>query len=303
MTTFQKPAKTFIEQVNILKYRGMLIADEQAAAFYLGQINYYRLGAYWLPFEKDHATHTFKAGTTFEQVLDLYVFDRELRLLVLDAIERIEVTLRTRLAYELAHRHDCHAYMKPTIFKNFKAWAQLVASLIGEIDRADEVFIDHYKKTYSQPELPPIWSVSEVMSFGQLSKWYQQLAPMPTRRAIANHFDCDQQQFEGLIQHFVYVRNLCAHHSRLWNRKFTKTIAKPKTKPQGLANQGNFDQTNDSDRKIYNTLVFIVYFMDKIAPHHSWRTRLLNLLERHPNISKTAMGFPANWQSFAIWQR
>lgn len=233
---------------------------------------------------------------------EIYVFDRELRLLVLDAIERIEVAIRTRFAYELAHRHGAHAFMDQQFFKPLFRWEKLLESLEGEIDRADEVFIEHYQRNYDQPALPPIWATCEVMSFGQLSKWYQSLAPKQTRTAISSHFDCDEKQFEGLLQHLVYLRNTCAHHSRLWNRKFTKTIAKPRNKPLGLAQQCNFDQTTSADRKLYKSLVFLLYFMDKITLQHTWRQRLIDLLLSHTNISKAYMGFPEDWQSYPIWQ-
>ena len=254
-----------------------------------------------MPFEQTHSPHCFKPDTSFEQVLELYVFDRELRLLILDAIERLEVAVRTRFAYELAHRHGCHAYLQGQYFKPAFRWHSLLESLKTEVSRADEVFIEHYKRSYDDPELPPIWATCEVMSFGQLSKWYQLLAPIQTRKAISSHFDCDEKQFEGLLQHFVYLRNTCAHHSRLWNRKFTKTIAKPRSKPMGLRAQCNFEPSHSAERKIYNSLVFLLYFMDKIAPQHTWRKRLVDLLLTHHNISKTAMGFPENWQSHPIW--
>ena len=93
-----------------------------------------------------------------------------------------------------------------------------------------------------------------------------------------------------------------AHHSRLWNRKFTKTIAKPRNKPFGLAQQCNFDQTTSADRKLYNSLVFLLYFMDKIAPQHTWRSRLLHLFNTHHHIPKAWMGFPEQWASHPIWQ-
>ena len=302
MKLFNKTPKTFTEQLEILKSRGMTVSDEQQAIFHLSQVNYYRLGAYWLPFEQTHSPHCFQENTHFEHVWDLYVFDRELRLLVLDAIERIEVAIRTQFAYEIAHRHGAHAFMNQQYFKNTYKWNKLIENLQGEIDRADEVFIDHYKRNYDHPNMPPIWASCEVMSFGHLSKWYQLLAPRHTRKAISGHFDCAEMQFEGLLHHLVYLRNTCAHHSRLWNRKFTKTIAKPRNKPFGLAQQCNFDQTTSADRKLYNSLVFLLYFMDKIAPQHTWRSRLLRLFNTHHNIPKAWMGFPEQWASHPIWQ-
>jgi len=86
---FDKPAFTFEDQLDRLIERGMVVDDRAQALRYLEHLNYYRIGAYWLPFEADHGTHQFRDGTRFEDVLNLYVFDRALRLLVMDAIERV----------------------------------------------------------------------------------------------------------------------------------------------------------------------------------------------------------------------
>ena len=122
---FAKPATTHAQQVMLLRQRGMVIDDPAAAAFYLQHLNYYRLGAYWLPFEADHATHSFKPGTKFGDVLNLYVFDRELRLLVLDAIERVEVSVRSQWAYQLAHQHGPHAHLDAVLAFRLHLWQQL----------------------------------------------------------------------------------------------------------------------------------------------------------------------------------
>ena len=295
--TFTKPAKTLSEQVDLLEQRGMLFADKAQAEFYLGQINYYRLGAYWLPFEADHATHAFNPGTTFEAVLSHYIFDRELRILLMDAIERIEIAVRTRWAYEMAHQHGPHSHMDSNLARHFASWVENVGSLYREVKRSDESFIAHYKTEYSQPDLPPVWAICEVMSLGLLSRCYTHLGPMATRRAIANHFELDQQQFEGLLEHLTYLRNLCAHHSRVWNRRFTKTMPLPRSKPKGLYAQLN----PQADRKLYNSLVILLHLMDVIAPHHHWRQHLIQLLNKYP-VNITDIGFPSGWQQLQIWQ-
>ena len=105
---FNKPPTTYAQQLALLMQRGMCVDDADRAAFYLQHLNYYRLGAYWLPFEADHGSHRFVAGTSFDDVLNLYIFDRELRLLLLDAIERFEVSVRSLWAYHLAHEHGPH---------------------------------------------------------------------------------------------------------------------------------------------------------------------------------------------------
>jgi abortive infection bacteriophage resistance protein len=115
--SYSKPALSIEQQISQLCGRGMVIADTRLASHYLSQINYYRLTSYWLPFESNHDTHAFQRGTNFEQVLDLYIFDRELRLLVLDAIERVEVAVRTQLSFHLGHRTSGYGKSRVSIRK------------------------------------------------------------------------------------------------------------------------------------------------------------------------------------------
>jgi len=178
---FNKPATTYAEQTELLKQRGMRIDDSDQAEFYFQHLNYYRLGAYWLPFEADHGSHRFKQGTCFSDVMNLYIFDRELRLLVLDAIERVEVSVRAQWAHQMANLHGPHAHLDASLaFKRWH-WQRNLKKLAGEVNRSDEVFIKHLLNTY-QEELPPVWAVCEVMSLGLLSRWYNNLKPMQGRR-------------------------------------------------------------------------------------------------------------------------
>lgn len=292
---FGKPATTYTQQVELLRQRGMIIDDPAAAEFYLQHLNYYRLGAYWLPFEADHATHTFRPGTHFAQVLNLYVFDRELRLLVLDAIERVEVSVRSQWAYQLAHQHGPHAHLDASLAFKRHLWQTNLDKLSGEVARSDEAFIKHLQSTYAE-SLPPVWAVCEVMSLGLLSRWYNNLKPMPARRAIATIYGVDEKVLESWLRHLSLVRNVCAHHSRLWNREFTITALLPRSKPAGLTTQ-----FQTGSRKLYNTLVILLHCMDMIAPRHHWRTRLKALIAEH-EIPVRSMDFPVGWQGLPIWQ-
>lgn len=291
---FAKPAKTFEEQVQLLQSRGMIIDDEQEAKFYLQHLNYYRLGAYWLDFELDHATHKFKPNTNFKDVLRLYIFDRELRLLILDSIERIEVSVRSQWAYYLAHQHSPHAHLDPTLFDP-KYWQTNLNDLTKEVNRSKETFIQHLQRNYNDL-LPPVWAVCEVMSLGLLSRWYDSLKPVQTRRLISRVYGINEDVLESWLRHLSVVRNLCAHHSRLWNRKFSITIKAPPSKANSITNQ-----LVNRSRNLYNTLVILLYFMDAIAPNHHLRSRLLKLISEHPD-TLTPMDFPTNWQKLNIWQ-
>lgn len=290
---YTKPALTCEDQVALLVSRGMSVPDPKEAAFYLRHLNYYRLCAYWLPFEEDHATHRFREGTTFRDVLDLYTFDRELRLLVLDALERIEVSARTQWAHQLGLRHGSHAHLDERLAYRVERWVANLESLRSEVDRSEEEFIRHLKATYSE-ELPPVWAVCEVMSLGLLSRWYANLYPMPTRTAIASVYGVDQRVLQSWLHHLTIVRNVCAHHGRLWNREFT-VLAKQPHRPPVIA--GAFRANSN---QLYNSLLVLLYLMDIVSPGHHWRQRLTLLLARQPMLH--AMGFPNDWQTKKIWR-
>jgi len=292
---YNKPAFTVDQQIDQLRNRGLAIGDTPLARHYLSQINYYRLTAYWLPFESDHTTHTFQQETRFEQVSDLYIFDRELRLLVLDAIERIEVAIRTQFAYQSVHRYGTHPHLNLALFKQTWDHSTNVRQLQKDASDSKETFIQHLLATYAEP-LPLVWATVEIMTLGQLSKWYANLKSGADRNLVAHVYDCDEINLVSFLHHLSTVRNLCAHHNRLWNREFIFTFKLPRQRPQALLNTLNPKEP----RRIYNTLVMLLYLMNRIAPGHHWRQQLVDMLNRH-NIDPTRMGFPDNWKTRAIW--
>ncbi|MFZ2235477.1 MAG: Abi family protein [Dokdonella sp.] len=293
---FNKPALSFAEQVRLLQSRGLLIADADAAERFLSHTNYYRFAGYLLPFESDHPTHALRSGTTFEQVTQLYLLDRELRLLVMDAIERIEVSVRTQWAYHLAHHAAAHAYLLPELVTSAALHIRQLAILERELDRSSETFIKHFKSHYSQPDLPPVWAVCEIMSLGQLSQWYTLLRPISLRKQIARIYGLDQQVLQSVLQHLTYVRNICAHHGRLWNREMVITCVDPKNP----AKLGDALAAPES-RRLYKTLCVITHLLDCIQPNNEWRDRLVGLLSSRTSAT-AAMGFPAEWTDFELWK-
>ena len=296
---YSKPFLELSQQVQLLRERGMQIEDEARAEFYLGQINYYRLAAYWLPFELDHPTHQFRPGTDFDRVLALYVFDRRLRLLLLDAIERIEVSVRACFAHTLASRHGPHPHLKPELFQRPTRYQRLVESLAQEVERSSEDFIRHLRACYEEP-LPPIWAAVEVLSLGQLSSWYSNLARRQDARLISDAYNMDSSTLKSLLHHLTVIRNVCAHHSRLWNREFAVTVQIPNDRPESLI--GQFNAEESARRRLYNALVYCAWLLERIAPGSRWVDRLLALLDEY-QISADQLGFPDGWQQMAIWRR
>lgn len=287
---YNKPATTYAQQLAKLQVRGMVVSDPVAAQHFLQHINYYRLTAYWLPFEIDHITQKFKAGTTFEDVLALYNFDRELRLLVLDAIERIEVSVRAQWAYHLGHTYGAHAHLDKSLAHNPIHWQKNTGDLAREVERADEIFIQHLKTTYAE-ELPPIWAVCEVMSMGLLSKWYKNLRHRSDQKAIAKVYGLSAVTLQSWLHHLSVVRNNCAHHSRLWNRDYARVSIMHRNKNPEFV-------TND---KLYNSFVSILHLMDVIAPNHHWREKMKVLLAANAKWLGD-MGFPADWARRSVWR-
>jgi len=296
---FAKPPISIEAQINLLVSRGMSIPDRVRASRYLTHINYYRLRAYWLPLEQggENGEHLFRAGICFDDALALYLFDRKFRLLVIEAIERIEVSFRTQFAHVLAMRYGSHPYLDSSLFFNPQKYQTCLKGLREEVSRSNETFIDHYRSRYSDPEMPPIWAACEVMTFGQLSRWFDNLKCRPDRQAIAAIYELDEKVLASLMHHLTHVRNLAAHHSRLWNRRLTVTMRHPQ-RPKQL--QRNFNPA--ADRNIHNTLIMLGYLLKVISPGTTWLNRLRQLLREYPQANPAAMGFPENWQTLLFWE-
>ena len=284
-TSFSKPFLTIEQQLNQLKSRGMNFYDESKAKYYLENLNYYRLSGYWLLFEKNHDTHKFNKNTYFEEVLNLYIFDRELRLLLLDAIERIEVSIRSKLAYILAQNFGSHAHLKPEIFASYPKYEKTLTKLKAEIHRnKSEIFIKHHLDKYNE-DLPPIWVSVEVMTMEQISSWYSNIKDRQYKQMIAKYYDLDEKILSSFLHHLTIVRNTSAHHSRVWNKRFTIDFVLPKF-PKQLNSQFNLS----SKKYIYNTLVMCEYLLNIISENNCWKENLDNLIKKH-KINTKRMGF------------
>jgi len=295
---YTKPPLSINDQLGLLVQRGMLVPDVDQARHYLSHVNYYRLRGYWLPFEdaSGAGAHRFRVGTTFDDVVSLYVFDRHLKLLLMDLIERTEVSLRTQWAYQLSMRHGAHAHLVSSLYTSLTVYNKCLASLEEEIKRSHETFIKHYSTKYRQPPSPPLWAVCEVLSLGQLSRWLENLKHRGDRQAIAAIYGLDEKVLCSFLHHLSHVRNLCAHHSRVWNRRFTFTMKIP-SRPPALSSGFN----PAADRQIYNTFVMLGHLISIVSPGSSWRRDLLALLSGCPHAQPDKMGFPSGWQTLPVW--
>jgi len=295
---YTKPPLSVQEQIELLKSRGLHITDEARAGRYLHNISYYRLSGYMYPYLADKKQHRYKTGTVFDDILNLYRFDRELRLLLFAAIEKIEIALRAQIINHFTTNiNDPFWYTNTVYFSDPKKHIELLAAISSCINRShsNDVFIKHFYDTYSDP-YPPVWVVFETLSMGQLSILYSITAKSPSRKAVADYFGVKEPVLCTWLHTLVYVRNICAHHARLWNKDLSITVKLPKkTSHTWLA------ADNLTGRKIYIVLGIIVYMLDTITPRHTFRQKIKELVTKYPHTDIAAMGFPADWLSDPFW--
>lgn len=294
---YDKPPTSIDEQIALLVDRGMYVPSAGRAAHYLRHIGYYRLSAYWLPFEHPPVTqgqrsHQFLNEISFDDVLDRYVFDRKLRLLCLEALERIEVSIRASWVNALALRHGPHAYLDSAHFKCAYEHAGQVAKAASDMGRSSEVFIEHYRGKYCDPGLPPIWVMAETLSFGALSKWIQSTRETNIQKEVMHHLRLPTVEIvHGVFHNLSQLRNVCAHHTRLWNRRFPKKYPHIRKIPDLL----HPETEGEEARYIRNHLVMLRYLMLVINPGTSWPQRLCDLLQLQSSGTIAAMRLPDNW--------
>lgn len=295
---YTKLPKTIDEQIQLLLDRGLIIDDTERAKHYLSNISFYRLRAYTYPFQDNSdPNHPFTTKITFDEILNLYIFDRELRLLLMDAIERIEVAVRTHIIYVYSIRYDSQWNYDSRFFYNEERFENHIEQLEKEVERSHEDFIKHYQNTYTSPVLPPSWMALEVISFGLLSKIYGNLKERYPKKRVAKNFGLMQPRVLVNWLHMIsLVRNIVAHHGRLWNREFILNVRLPKkTKSEWIKN------TDVPKNKLYILLCCIYYLLRTINPTTSFSQRLKEVIGRYPHIDIEAMGFPEDWEKEQFW--
>lgn len=292
-----KATLTYAEQLDLLISRGLIVNDEAHALHCLANYNYYRLSIYWRCFTESGDHDHFKAGTTFEQIWELYNFDRGLRKLVNEACKRLEISARSRWAYELGQEYGPQAYEDPAVFNSAQNHTKLLAGLDAHFAQSKEDFVLHYKSKHQHR--PEIWIVVELFDFGRFRYFYNVTKRAQTRKRIADHYELPEATFCSLLTVCNYLRNICAHHSRLWNRKLTYKLTLPEKKPPTLIPNLRYSPDDDENesRKIYNSLVILSHLNQIIEPQGDWTLRLITHLQTLPPELIPDMGFPADWQT------
>ena len=312
---YSKPYLSLSDQLSLLKRRGLQVADEAAAEDCLHRNGYYRLSAYWYPFREISAgrrTDTFLKDSHFENAVKLYAFDKQFKLRLLDALERVEIAVRSEIALLLGAR-DPFAHTNPSLLHSrfvsprpssgVSQYDEWLDKFTKQVMRSREEFILHYERQYGSRSPLPIWIAIELWDFGMLSHFFGGMQ-IKDREAIAVRFSVpDWQLMESWLWCLNYVRNVIAHHGRLWNSNLSQN---PKLPRHG--EMPDFEALlplHNVSTRIYSICCILSHLSRVTNASSSWPADLKDLIENFPTMpyaSAQDMGFPHGWQLHKFWK-
>ncbi len=294
---FNKQGKLPYEQIINLKRRNLVILNEEKAVDYLTNIGYFRLSAYFYPLLLEPKNkHIFKSGSNFEMALSMYKFDRKLRMLIFNEIEKIEIAIRASITDLVCKElNDVFWITDPRYFRNKEKFTKTLQNITREVSRSSEDFMTHFKEKYNNP-YPPAWMIVEVVPLGVLCNVFTNLTDSSVKKKVAQRFGIRHGVFHSWILTIAGLRNMCCHHVRMWNKRLIlRPIVPKKTDFLFVENMSELD-------RMYCRLCIVKYFISTIAPNNKFTKKLKDLLNRYPTIDVRAMGFPNDWQNEPLWR-
>jgi abortive infection bacteriophage resistance protein len=295
--SYSKTCKLPQDLIFLLKSRGLSILDEQRAISYLTNIGYFRLSAYMYPLLKEpKEEHLYKTDATFDTVLDMYRFDRKLRILLFNEIEKTEVAIRSAMNNLISDGlNDAFWMTDASYFHNNIIFTKTLSLIKSENEKSKEDFIEHFKNKYANP-YPPAWMISEIIPLGVLCNLFNNLKNKTLLKKIAHLFGVSLPVFSSWILILVNLRNLCGHHARLWNREIP-IISHILNKPAFPW----IDSSTTDMKRIYFRICIIKYLLFTVSPNNRFTEKLKSLLAEYPTVDIRAMGFPAAWHDEPLW--
>lgn len=290
MAVYNKPPLFAPELLIRLSLRGLHIRNFQKAKKYLNTIGYYRLSAYFSPFQVSH--DIFSPGVSFDNILSLYIFDRKLRLLFLDPIQRIEIAVRAFMSNYMSLKYGAYWYLESSLFSNQSFHHNFVSEIYknaGKTNPHNQAFCKHYFNKYGDNIVPPSWMVIEVLTMGNWSKLFAHLCHKD-QRDIASYFNFSPKEFGNWLKHVTLIRNSLAHHMRFWNAEFP--FSPNLTKYITLAGPA---------RGAYSKFVVVLALLKTIVNKSKWNIRLKEHIRSCPLDVVQHMSFPVDWDKFPYW--
>jgi abortive infection bacteriophage resistance protein len=287
---YNKPALSINELLGLISSKNIVIHDFQKAAQRLKTVSYHRLLPYLECLSKTN--HDF-VESSFDAAWGLYYFDRKLRFLMNDAIERIEVAFRTSLSETMSWKYSPYWFLEKKLFSNKQKYTGFIEQVNNACKDRHNAYIQEYYSKYDSPKYPPSWVLFECLSFGACISVFCNIKQLKDRKSICAIFNEHPTTMQSWLYAMRYVRNLCAHHSRIWNRWFVVTPALT------FLLGKNFNKNNTC----YAQLIVLERLLNNLDHEHSWKLELKALLLNHEKLPIHEMGFELNWQNDPFWSK
>jgi len=296
-TPFTESYKNVHDLVQLLRIRGLCISNQQQAERYLSTIGYYRLSAYLIPLlQMPKSEKHFKIGASFNQAMMLYRFDKKLRMLIFNEIEKVEVAIRATIVNTICEMTgDKFWITNPIHFADKVKFSNTISLIIKEIRHSHEEFITKFRTNYTDP-FPPVWMLAEILPFGCITNIFSNLKDNKLKKKVSQQFGLQVPPFESWMTKLYLTRNDCAHHARIWNKRNTMnpTIPNRMTRP--------WITLPTDTLKVYHDICIIKYLLNVVNPNNDMLAKLHCLLFDFPEVDIAAMGFPIDWKSEPLWQ-
>ena len=294
---YNKSALDFPNLLAELVSDGLTVNNPVAATHFLNNVSYFRFDSYLRVFEDSATPRHFKAGATFEQAAMIYSFDAELRSLLFSAIQKIEISLRSRIIHQFSLAHGPFWFYEPALAVDKHKFADNLSTLEREFKRSKEDFIGEHKKKYGDNDYPPAWKMLELASFGTLTKLYYNFSDTKVKKLIARSFGVTKPTaLESWMMVINTLRNNCAHHSRVWNRKYIMLPQIPKQLPNKW-----LKNTDIAIDRSYAIFCCLAYWLNAVNPKNTFQSDFKILLAKYPTVDPSAMGFPIGWNKEKLW--
>lgn len=296
---YSKKPLSISEQLSLLRSRGIVIENSEFAKHVLKTVSYYRFSAYLHPFKSKEIPDEYICGTSFNLCWQYYRFDRRLRFILIDAIERIEVATKTKIVNHFSEKYGAFGYRNQENYaKPFdsKRFLDLLNFVDEETKKSKEEFVEHFRQNYNVNNGLPIWMAMEVMTFGNMLTLFR-LMKKQDKQAIAKELGSNEHVFESWLTTLNYVRNICAHHGRIWNRHLSINPLIPNKSTDWHETIYPINST-----RIYSVLCILKFLLTKIAPQSQWTMRFYCLLRDFPQVHRISMAIPNNFEKSAIWK-
>lgn len=293
---YEKQFETYDQLADRLLSRG-LIADRPTLVQALEEIGYYRLSGYWHIFKRGNS---FDKGASLDRILDIYEFDRRLRLLTLDAIERVEIFFRSNLAHELATLGGAFGYLERVSLPGFTEtqYADFIRRCRLAYGRSREPYAIHFKQCYGdEHDLPPYWILVGVLDFGTLFALYRG-APNDVRKRLSRLFGVQPKVMDSWLVALNTTRNICCHHGRLWNRTLGTRPALPRKKNDPRWH-GPFAVRSD---KPVAVLTILCHMLQASGLDPDWARKVVSLILTRCEEDRARMGFNSGWEDSPFWK-